>query len=223
MANLVAAGQIVQVRIWSQAGDQAGVNTLYTKALSDDGGTLTDQNIADTYDAIMGLRYIPLLANPAEYRGVEVRIQEFPQPGAVFQNASAGNGTGGTITLPRTMSALIRFGTAFGGRQFKGRNYIPFLPVDAVVGDGLMTAAYSALLAAYALALSADIYPVTTGPAGFATIHQVIIHSQTKEGAKHVPPLPIQPPTEVQSWTVSGRFAVQHRRGDFGKPNTPPI
>jgi hypothetical protein len=121
------------------------------------------------------------------------------------------------------VGSLIRYGTAYGGRQFKGRSYIPFPSTDAVTTDGAMTAGYAALLAALALALSADMYPVTTGPAGFATVHQVIVHGQTKAGAKLIPPAAIQPPTPVQSWTVSGRFVTQHRRGDFGKTNTSPI
>jgi len=218
MATQLNADDLLAVRWWSVAGDQASVQTLHYTVVSNDGGALTDQNVANFFDALAGTWLRPLLNNLATYRGTEVR-RVSPLPTVpVFQNVATGIGTGGPIGQARQVRGLMRFASANPGRAGRGRIYLPFPSSAALVNDGEMNTGYETALQALAFQLTGDQFPTDTGPAGFGTLIQVIPHSVPKGGT---PPPP--PPSPVIGWTVSNRWATQRKSGSFGRQNSSPI
>lgn len=220
MATALDPGDLLRVRTWCAAGDQAAVNTLYYTVAAVSGGVTTDQNVADQLDAWFGPVYKPLLANTAEYRGVQVQLVKTPVRAAVNAFAEAGAGTGGAVGMPRQVASLVKFLTPNAGRQYRGRLYIPFPSTSGGAGDGLPSSAYLVNLANLS-ALLASISTIDnslTTPTGYVTVAQVIVHSVPKGGT---PPPPA--PSVVINWEIAEVWATQRRRGSFGRPNLPPI
>lgn len=220
MATALDPGDLLRVRFWMKAGDQAAVNTIYYAVQTTSGGVTTDQNVADQLDAWFGPVYKPLLANTAEYRGVQVQIVKTPLRAMVQAFAQAGVGTGGADGMPRQVASLIKFLTPNAGRQYRGRIYVPFPATAAGDGDGLPSAAYLVNLAQLSalMASIASIDNSLTAPTGFINVAQVIVHSVPKGG---VPPPPV--PSVIINWQIAEVWATQRRRGSFGRPNVSPI
>jgi len=220
MATALDPGDLLRVRIWFKSGDQAAVNTVYYKVGTTSGNPTTDLNVAQQMDAFVAPVYKPLLADTAEYRGVQVSIVRTPPRATQQAFAQAGVGTGGTVGMPRQVSGLIKFNTPDAGRAFRGRLYIPFPAVDAAATDGLPSSTYltnlAALVSLYQSIGSFD-NDLTT-PTGFITVIQVIVHSVPKGGT---PPPP--DPSPIIAWTPAEIFATQRRRGSFGRPNVSPV
>lgn len=220
MATSLDPGDLLRTRVWCAAGDQASVNTYYFLVAATSGGVTTDQNVADQLDAWFGPVYKPLIANTAQYRGVQVQIVKTPLRAAVQAFAEAGDGTGGAVGMPRQVAGLIKYLTPDAGRQYRGRAYIPFPSTSAGSGDGLPSSAYLVNLANLT-ALLASISTIDnslSAPTGFITVVQSIVHSVPKGGT---PPPP--PPSPIINWQIAEVWATQRRRGSFGRPNLSPI
>lgn len=220
MPTTLLPGNNIKVRTWCTSGDQAAVNTIYYQVLTATGQPVTDKNVADRFSEGTAPFYKALLAATATYNGCTVQEVAKPTPQAAIANTLAGPGISGAVGCPRQICGIIRFGTPFAGKQYTGRNYIPFPASSELQGDGLMLAAYQTLLSQLTqqLSITTSFGNLATAPTGTITVAQVLFHSVPKGGT---PPPP--PPSQITTWSVSNRWATQRRRGQFGRTNISPI
>lgn len=220
MAQTLVIGDLVRIRFWCVATDQAAVNTIYFTVVAATGTPVTDLDAAINMDEIMGPFYVALMPSSVSYQGCEAQIVKKPALTAQIARGQQGAGTNGTIALPRQVTSLVHFLTANAGRRYRGRVYLPFPPVDAAELDGTMTAAYAILVAQWSAQLASTNQwqtPFAT-PTGFVTVAQCIPHFLKKGEVG-----PEIPPTFTVALNPDDRFATQRRRGSFGRQNTSPV
>jgi hypothetical protein len=210
----LTVGDIFVTKVWCQDAGQASVNRVYSVVTSV--GTLpaTDLDVAVQTDTTMGMLMPLILNNNATYRGTQVQIVSNPPLTIAAESvAGAGPGTGGATSLPKQICGLISVITPLSGVRYRGRLYLPFPSTAMDVGDGKPTASYqlNAVNVGDAFFLVRNVS--TAGRT--ATWNQVILH---KPGKSAVPP-----PTIISSFDISGAWATQRRRGDFGRLNESPI
>ncbi len=220
MATAIDPGDLIRVRIWFKSGDQAAVNTIYYVCATSSGNPTTDLNVAQAMDQFFAAPYKLLIADTAEYRGVQASLVRVPPRATQQAFANAGVGTGGAIGMPRQVSGLVKFNTVDAGRAFRGRLYIPFPAVAAAAADGQPSSAYLVNLAQLTAQFQSQNFfdndPTT--PTGSINVVQVVKHSVPKGGT---PPPPA--PSPIISWAPAEVFATQRRRGSFGRPNVSPV
>jgi len=209
MATNLGLGDLLQMRIWSVQGEQAGVNTIYYR-VGTVTGTVADSDAAIDFDTTINAAYKALLSTLAVYRGIVARVIKTPLPISVFTIANAGAGTGGTTALPRQTSGLISWKTNFAGRGFRGRTYLPFPWGTAVANQEAPTAAYVTAINTLATAIN-GFTTATSGGGGPAQLAQVL---RVKAPASPIP---------INDFLESDKWATQKRRGSFGRANVSPI
>lgn len=116
-------------------------------------------------------------------------------PTGSFSDPSSG-GFAGTCSPPN-VSYLIRKNTAAGGRQFRGRMYIPGVAESAVNESGLVLAATVTALQAAVEDLAGVLVGVNAIP--------VLLHEPPKVGAE-------PPPTLILDYSAENMVATQRRR-----------
>ncbi len=205
----ISAGETIQLRVWTEAGEQAAVNTFYFKCQAVT-GFVSDIAITLQFDTAIAAVFKPLLQNVAVYRGTQGRIMKTPPPVAVIADANPGPGTAGAVGLPRQTCGIYTKRTALAGRGYRGRMYLPFPAVDDDQGGGGPTLGYMAKLDNLTLALDAFTHVVDV-PGSDATLVQVLWKG------KAVSPVPIVANVPNQKW------ATQRRRGSYGKANVVPF
>jgi len=220
MPNTLVANDLLRCRFWCVATDQAAVNTVYYKVLSATGDPTTDLNAADELDSFMGPFYKALMPSSVSYQGCTVQIVRTPPLTPIVGRAEAGAGTLGTIAMPRQVTSLVSFKTAFSGRRYRGRVFLPFPPVGSAQTDGIMTAAYATLVAQWSaqLASISGFDNSLTTPTGSVFAVQVIPHFLKKGEVG-----PELPPSQVTQVAPGELFATQRRRGSLGRTNSSPI
>jgi hypothetical protein len=171
-------------------------------------------------DSVIAPVYKPLLANVAEYKGVQVSINRSTFPYRqinlpVAQNTGAGVGTGGAIPMPKQTAGLLRFQTLNAGPAGRGRWYLPFPPQDADSGGGTASAAY--VLALLALGGEVGVGISLSASGRTAILVRALVHNPPKGGG----PVPV--PSPVVDFVGSPFWATQKRRGSFGRTNKSPI
>jgi len=220
MANTLSIDDLVRIRFWCTATDQAAVNTLYFKVVAASGTPVTDLDAAINMDAIMGPFYVAQMPSSVAYNGCEATKVVKPALSSQIARGEAGAGTDGTVALPRQVTSLVHFLTANAGRRYRGRVYPPFPPSTAAELDGTMTAAYAVKIAQWSAQLAGINQWQTPflAPTGFVTVAQVIPHFLKKGEVG-----PEIPPTFTVAINPDDRFATQRRRGSFGRQNVSPV
>lgn len=210
MAIALEVNDILRIRLATFLEGQMGLNVLHYRISSISGGaTLIDDVPAGFYDFVQE-RYCDLFATQTEFSGVGASIV-LPGDRRTIEYRSAGNtgvllGTNGDETLPKQVTAVIRFRRERAGRMARGRNYIPFpAQTGADFTTGLPNAGYIVKLTDYLNTIS----PTCTVPIKTHTI--VITHGILGKLSGFDP---------VAAVAVSRRWATQRRRGDYGAQNT---
>jgi hypothetical protein len=212
-------GSLVLVRVWCRQFAQASVNNLWYTVAAVGASPATDLDVATARDADFASPYKSLLANSAEYRGVQAQIYLATPPNraafsAAFINTSAGPGLAGATPLPSQTCGLIQFQTGEAGQANRGRLFIPFPAVLDNSSGGTPVAGYVTRLTTLVALMDSGI-SIVAG-ARTATLVRVLRHGKNKAG--------VQPtPTPVTSGTASDLWATQRKRGDFGRTNVSPI
>lgn len=112
------------------------------------------------------------------------------------------------------VSGIYSVETAFSGRGYRGRQYIPFpASVFSTAGPpSYMSAAYRTLLSALALGTSGGTF-IDVGASTYNLIW-CLYHSSPEAVAGTYTP--------ITTYKVGQNWATQRRRGDFGKLNNVP-
>jgi len=206
----MAVGDIVQATIRCQAGVQAGLNVRHYRSTATVGGSVPLTFLADQLYVVFNILYAALLSDQANFLGVTVQ-KIFPLP-AMMPIPSSQAATVGLLTgdlLPRQTAGLITLRTAFAGRKFRGRAYIPFPAESVNEVDSSPTAAYVANLSTLAQNLLQP-QQIADGP-NTETFLPVIWHRATSTS------------DFLTMAQVHDAWATQRRRGSFGRPNQPEV
>jgi len=203
---LVTAGELYRCVFYTRADDQIGINVRHFRVANITIGAPTEENIAGDMESFFATQYKPLIANTADWKGLEItKISPLPARVPVFANVNVGPGTGGPNLLPRQTCGLFKVGSPLGGRQNRGRVYVPFPATAHETVDGHPTLAYQGLLDNLALNLiGLHEYGIALNKANCQWV------------VRHAPGLTT---TDLTTRVVRARWATQKRRGDYGTPN----
>jgi hypothetical protein len=202
--------EIYKVQLVCTFGEQTSINRSWWQVKSVTGLLPSDQNFADRLAGTLALDFKLALSASATYRGVSVQ-KVYPLPAYDFVTSLINQGPGGTPLnpLPRQVSGFIQLLTGFAGKRYKGRMYMPFPAAGSSGTDAHPTAPYLAALAAIANWFCTDL----TVTAGIETaVLRAGLWHQTQPSL-----IPFIDNVENPEW------ATQRRRGDKGRPNSPPF
>lgn len=197
-----------QVRIFCRRGDQTAINVLNYLCTAVT-GTPTDQQMADKMSTRVAAAIKPVLSGNAEYYGIDWRQWIGNTLGnPVTSKLNAGIGTNAGDCLPRLVCGLLAWQTAQPGRKGRGRMYVPFPGESANSANGIPDPTYVGPLLTLGTTL-----------AGPAVLTQDVNTIGTFSLTVRNRALQIFNPVAVVS--ARGKWAMQRRRGDYGKTNEP--
>jgi hypothetical protein len=202
----MAVGDIIQATFGCRFGDQLGLNVRHYRSVNTIGGVVTLQALADEMAADFDNIYPTVLSGFAEFRGVMVQ-KIFPGPMGmpVVSSLAPVQGIVAGEPLPRQVSGLISFRTAFAGRRFRGRSYIPFPAEASNDADSTPVNAYLTQMGVLALEF---LQPRSVTEGAFTEQFQPTLwHRDTMTD------------DPILTATVNDAWATQRRRGSFGRPN----
>lgn len=202
-APVLAVNDIVQIRMAARQVGQNGMNVLTFRVSAVAGISLDLPTALAQWDLGASALMVPMLTAQASYYGSAIKIMS-PTPSVEFSTtANTAVGTAAGDSAPKQSSLVVTKKTAFPGRAFRGRMYIPFPGDVATDASGSPAAAYVVL----ANNLASFLLLATTLTVGLnsVTLQPVIPHST---GAA---------PTDILGFVVQKKFGTQRRRGDYGK------
>lgn len=203
-------GDLYECRIVTTRGNQTAINVRHYLCTAKAGTGVTDQTLATQLDATFQTALKALMDGGSQYRGVGVRrISPLPLGAEVVSTANAGNGNVAGDQLPAQICGMITLRSEFGGRDRRGRIYIPFVAEADNDTIGAPSTGYMTRLGSFAALL---IFVQALGTAGNTNTFQPVVHSR-KTGVN----VYIRTATAIQKW------ATQRSRGHFGRPNPSPI
>lgn len=200
-------GDIIQAVIGTRFGDQIGLNVRHYVSVNTTGGGISSlvllaNALASRFSAI----YPSLISAAAEFRGVIVqKVRPLPAGMPFLSTSAAVPGNNPTDPLPGQVAGLISLRTAFSGRRFRGRAYIPFPAEEHNDSDSTPTGFYLTNLTTLAQAM---VNPIGITDGG-ATESYVPAVYHKEDGTA----------TFITSAVVNDGWATQRRRGVFGRPN----
>jgi hypothetical protein len=160
----MAVGDVLIVRNICATPTQLGLNVRFYRSILTIGPAILLPITAAQFELNVATGYLNVLSASASWIGASV--QKFlPGPPSFPAQSSALTAVGAVAgdPLPRQVSGLIGFTTAFAGRRFRGRAYIPFPSESSNDPNQLPDAPYLTGLAFLAALMIADV-TVTSGP-----------------------------------------------------------
>jgi len=202
----MAVNDIHKVRVVTYNGTliaaHLGINVMHWQVVSETGLGVSEQELATVFDADWANSYAALISANAQYRGTGAqRIWPILGLEAVETANKQAGGVAGDL-LSAQCGFLEKF-SALGGRQNKGRMYVPFPSEADNTAANEPSAGYIVNLAALAVAIGTS--QVVVGVGGTATLRQVIYHRTTHTG------------TDVTLLAFDTQWATQRRRMPRGK------
>lgn len=210
MPTILTPSDVLQCRVVGK--DAAGGEwiNIYHYEIQTVTGNPTDQDFAQELDANIKVAQKAVMSDNCTYDGVQVTIvNRDVQPVTVFYNASAGVGTVASNTANSQAAGLLSWLTAFGGRKYRGRNYIAGVYIGAISTLGFPTTSYQTLLSALGSAIFGYNSWTLSGRSGTCAL--CLFRKNT---------LAV---TIILALELFAKFATQRRRGNYGKNRTPPI
>lgn len=210
MAQVLALGDVLRVRVACYTANQVGINTVHYRVSTVGGSSQTDAQVALYMDTLLETRYKTVLSAQAKYRGVSVQKIR-PLPVTVPQVSTAFDGVGSVAgdMLATQVSGIVTSQTALAGPANRGRAYIPF-PGES--DNGVSAAPVPAYVTGID-DIGSELF--TPHPVGLApnqiTITPVIYHRATATF------------TDIVGWVARSQWATQRRRGAYGKFNSVPF
>jgi hypothetical protein len=203
----MAVNDIYRITLGTQWGNQAGLMVSHWVTTAEDGNGASQQEIANKFDTEFRIPMLPLLHVGAFWYGAKAQ-KIYPGGAAVpsLSTAPIAAGTGGLAGLPPQVSGLITLRTAFAGRAYRGRQYVPF-PSEQASDDttGRPTTAYNTALNGLA---AKYVLEMVVGASPNVTRLRCGIFRRSNNTINY-----------VLSTSSRGIWATQRRRGDFGRTN----
>ena len=199
----MAVGDVIKLRaVCWRAGPHLGVNVTHWISVTETLAGVTVKEFVDAMALVLPGPYKNCLSANANYRGIGAQ-KILPTLGAEHVNVTgAGVGTDSGDVL-QTQSGLIKKLTAFGGRKYRGRMYVPFPSESRNSAAGNPDSTYTTNLAV--LAGAYDLFQTIVGAGGTATLAQCIYHRATNTV------------TVMDNQIAELQWGTQRRRQERGK------
>src|SRR5262245_23543879 len=200
-------GDIYRVNYRCQLRDQHGINVVHYRTKAEVGvGVTAAAIIAALYTRVLST-YTGLLSAEAVFLPPTIQ-QVYPPPTKLPFTHTASNVTGGILgnAAPPQTCGLVSFTTAFAGRDFRGRIYIPFPGAADVSSTGQPISTYLSRLISLGNAVVA---PLTVTNAGNSVDMEACIYHRKTPGN----------PTTINGVIARLGYATQRRRSFFGAVN----
>lgn len=135
----MAVGDIFRVTIQGKQAGETWVNVMHYRESATGVGN-AETELADSCDAVLGPAYKTFLSHDASYDQVAVqRIDPLPVSYTVIDNTNAGIGLVAQDMLPPANAMTVTKKTAYAGRKYRGRVFLPGIP-KTYTSDGGFTA-----------------------------------------------------------------------------------
>jgi hypothetical protein len=198
----VAVNDIYLLRCVARMPGQTAFNVSYWRSAGETAPVPAISTIVAQFETRFFAAYKGLMPTVAEWRGCGLRkIRPAPPTPESFNVTHAGPGDLASAPLPTQTCGLITLLTAFSGRKFRGRKYIPFPTEEDNTADAAPVATYVTRLNALK-----DFFTTTLSVAaggGSIDLAPVIYHRAT----------------QTDDLVIGGRsatvWATQRRRGAF--------
>lgn len=135
MAIATQVGDLLEVTFGTYAEGQLGLNVRHARISAVVGNSVTTADIASRLETTFAPEYKGLMQLGSEFQGVRVRIISPIVSPPDYSQLLRGAGEAVGKLLPGQIAGLISFRSNVGGRQGRGRMYVPF-PSD-VENDAL--------------------------------------------------------------------------------------
>src|SRR5229473_366605 len=143
MATSLLPDDVLAFKVITQDAEQVAITTFHYHIVSVGTPAGTDADFNTGLEGVIASNWKALINGNATFKGsITSFSNRVPRPVAVIETGSAGAGTGGANALPRQASGLFSLQTAFAGRKFRGRNYIPFPSTTDDAATGIPGAPY---------------------------------------------------------------------------------
>lgn len=127
MPVIIPVGTTLEFKSFCKVGSQQGINVSHFVVTAVAGGTMSDQTIVNSMDASVAPLYKAWLPTVGSYLGSRLQaILPAPASVPVISTTGAGAGSVASDPLPPAVSMLGYRKTAFAGRRYRGRLYLPF-------------------------------------------------------------------------------------------------
>lgn len=208
----MAIGDIFEIRTVCTMGDQTSITVNHLRSISTTGAVATTSTaVASRVSTLTHTAFKGVLVADATFYGISA-TRVYPTLGPFgFSIADAGAGTFGADAGPRQVAGVLAKSSNLGGATGRGRMFLPFPAASATdTASGHPTSTYRTAGAAIGTAYLTAI--VVTVGAGTETFEWIIYNRA----------LPLLSPP-VTGGVTRAKWATQKRRGDYGRPNTPPF
>jgi hypothetical protein len=205
----LAPNDIVESKAYCYYDGQIGINVRHWLVGTVGGGGLTVDQIAQDMASALGLLYTVWMPAVATFRGMTVqKIYPLPPDVAGVSTNPPSNGDETSDPLPKQIAGILSIKTAFAGRRYRGRVYLPFFAESMNDTNSTPTAAANIAMASVA-AYYGTTQVFTSGPASVA-LTPILYHRSTPGS-----------PTIVTMILAKDQWGTQRRRSDYGAANTP--
>lgn len=157
IAGFQAIPNCVQVRlVWTISGGKTIYNVMHGRVAGGfvPTGTIAE-NVFTAIKAAAGWTNWKVKVNTtAALAGFDIRDMRTPNNPIVPSTSAASAGTGAGVALPPGDAVCVTLRTAFAGRGFRGRVYLPGLDTGAIAAGGLLAAGNDALAKGFVDAVS---------------------------------------------------------------------
>lgn len=212
----LAVGDILKLTARAVSNQQTAQIDCHFRVSAIAGLSVSVQDVANEWVTLTDAQWPSVLA-PTAF-GDRVTVELFNSAtGKVLISADGATtipvGTVGTAQAPTQASAVVTKNTGYAGQAFRGRCYVPFVPMSFLTPAGEFNAAARAAYGPFVTLLfgtqSFGVLPNT------ASLTPVIVH---RPGVKF--PLPLQT-VDILNFIFTDKVGTQRRRGDYGIPNVP--
>jgi hypothetical protein len=190
---------------------QLGLNIYHFAFGTATGAPVDAQLFADQLSTALAAQYKPMLADAAEFLGVEVQRIKPTLDVAFTSNLGAGFGTANVSMMPTVAAPVVSFKTALPKQGGRGRAFMPFNGSDATNATGQLNTTGKGRIDNVMGALTG--FLAVTDPLTLGTIACGLVLYKRSTGAANA----------VLRYEITGKVGRQKRRGDYGRLNPRPI
>lgn len=200
--------------------EQASVMTRWWQERNVQGTGATSTQFAAILAAQVGLPLRNCLASAAQYRGFTLKMLT-PLPPRVPEVNVGNQGIGSVAgdVLPRQVRGVISLTTAFSGRPWRSRVYVPFPAEASNDADATPSAAYLGLLDLLGNGLVGT-YP-GVGAGGNTSDFAAVMVRKTWDAQGNLTNVAFH--ADILTRISRDRWGTQRRSGSFGSANISPV